>query len=197
MHIADGIIAAEIAAAADVVSVGTIYFLGKRIKAADIPKLGMMAAALFVASLIHFPIAGTSIHLGLFGIAGIILGINAFPAIFSALLFQALIFQHGGILSVGLNSLNMGAGALSAWMIWRMKAVPEPLRAFAAGAMAILIPALLMVVEFQLSGYGRRIFFIFYIYALVAVIEGALTLVVINFFRLVKSPILEAYNEKH
>lgn len=197
MHIADGIIAAEIAAAADVVSVGSIYFLGKRIKAVDIPKLGMTAAALFVASLIHFPIAGTSIHLGLFGIAGIILGVNAFPAVFSALLFQALIFQHGGILSVGINSLNMGAGALSAWMIWRIKAVPEQIRSFAAGAIAILTPALLMVVEFQFSGYGRRVFFIFYIYALVAAIEGALTLVVVNFFRLVKSPILEASNEKH
>jgi len=196
MHIADGIIAAEIAAAADVVSVGGIYFLGKRIKTADIPKLGMTAAALFVASLIHFPLAGTSIHLGLFGIAGIILGINAFPAVFSALLFQALIFQHGGILSVGLNSLNMGAGALSAWMVWRIKAVPEPLRAFSAGAIAILIPALLMVVEFQFSGYGRSVFYIFYIYSLVAVIEGVLTLVVVNFFRMVKSPILEASNEK-
>ena len=69
MHIADGIISTEIAIAADVISIGALYAFGKKTDADDIPKMGMMAAALFVASLIHFPVAGTSVHLGLFGLA--------------------------------------------------------------------------------------------------------------------------------
>ena len=88
MHIADGILSVEIAIAADAVSIGCVYLLGKRAEADEVPKMGLTAAALFVASLIHFPIAGTSIHLGLFGLAGIILGLRAFPVIFAALLFQ-------------------------------------------------------------------------------------------------------------
>lgn len=110
MHIADGILSTEIAIAADAVSVGALYIFGKRAQTQEIPKMGVMAAALFVASLIHFPLAGTSVHLGLFGLAGILLGFRVIPAVFTALLFQSLLFQHGGLLSLGVNVINMSAG---------------------------------------------------------------------------------------
>ncbi len=190
MHIADGIISTEIAIVADVISIGALYAFGKKTDADDIPKMGMMAAALFVASLIHFPVAGTSIHLGLFGLAGILLGVRSFPVVFVALLFQSLIFQHGGILSAGLNALNMGAGAIAAYLLWQVSGIPEFVRAFTAGFLGIMVPALFMAVEFNVSGYGRGIFYLLYVYIIVAAIEGLLTLTIVKFFRKVESPIL-------
>ncbi len=191
MHIADGIIAAEICLAADAVSIGALYAFGRKTEAEDIAVMGFMGAALFVASLIHFPIAGTSLHLGLFGLAGILLGIRAFPVVFTALLFQSLIFQHGGLLTLGLNAINMGAGAMAGWIVWKAGRIPENIRAFVAGFVGILLPASLMAVEFQLTGYGRGAVYIAYIYSIVAVVEGVLTLTIIGFFRRVKPDIIE------
>ncbi len=191
MHIADGIIATEVCIAADAISLGALYAFGKKTEAGDIPRMGFMGAALFVTSLIHFPIAGTSIHLGLYGLAGILLGIRAFPVIFVALLFQSLIFQHGGLLSVGLNAINMGAGAMAGWLVWKAGRIPESIRAFSAGFIGILLAAFLMAMEFQITGYGRGAFFIAYIYSIAAAVEGVLTLTIINFFRRAKPDILE------
>lgn len=190
MHIADGIIAAEIAAAADAASLGALYFFGKRASSDEIPKMGIMAAALFVASLIHFPLAGTSVHLGLFGLAGILLGWRSVPVVFVALLFQSLLFQHGGLLSLGVNVINMSSGAAGAYLIWRARPVPEAVRAFLAGFAGIVLPALLMAVEFELSGYGRGIYYLMGLYAVVAAVEGILTVVIVKFFRKVEPELL-------
>ena len=190
MHIADGIIDARIAIAANAVAVAAIYVSGRKTTTEEIPKMGITGAALFVASLVHIPFAGTSVHPGLYGLVGIILGKRAFPVIFTVVLFQSLIFQHGGLLSVGINSINMGAGAFAAWLIWRQQALPEYLRAAFAGFIGIIIPTFLMAAEFQLSGYGRGILYLFSIYILVAVVEGIVTLSVVKFFRRIKSDIL-------
>jgi cobalt/nickel transport system permease protein len=190
MHISDGVLDTGIVLTANVAAVGLIYITGRNTSADEIPKIGMMGSALFVASLIHFPMAGTSLHLGLFGIAGIILGSRAFPAVFTAILFQALIFQHGGLLSVGINSLNMGAGSYGAWLVWRTNKVPEYLRAALAGFAGIVVPALLMSLEFRLSGYGRGIFYLFSVYIFLALIEGAISFSAVKFFRKVKPEIL-------
>ncbi len=191
MHISDGIIDTNICIIANVASVALVYAAGRKTSIDDIPKMGMMGAALFVASLIHFPLAGTSIHLGLFGVAGIILGKRAFPAIFAALLFQSLIFQHGGLVTLGVNALNMGAGAFAAWLIWRMKVLPESLRAVLAGFLGIIVPVLLMSAEFHFSGYGRGIFFLFSVYLVAAVIESVISFSVVRFFRNIKPELLD------
>ncbi|HHS13318.1 MAG TPA: cobalamin biosynthesis protein CbiM [bacterium] len=190
MHISDGIIQTPVCLAAHAVCAAAIYISGRNTEQEDIPKMGMTGAALFTASLIHFPFAGTSIHLGLFGLAGIILGRRAFPVIYAALFLQSLIFQHGGLLTLGVNALNMGAGAWGAWLLWRVKRLPESLRAPSAGFLGILIPALLMAFEFNFSGYGKGIFYLLTIYLAVAVIESGITFSAVRFFRKVKADIL-------
>jgi cobalt/nickel transport system permease protein len=190
MHIADGIIATEICVAADAVALAGVYLAGRKARQEDIPKMGVLGSALFVASLIHFPIAGTSVHLGLIGLAGILLGIQALPVVFTALLFQALVFQHGGLVVLGLNALNMFAGAMAAYMIWKAKPVPLVVRSFLAGFLGILVPATLMGFEFYLTGYGKPILFMLSIYLLPAAIEGALTAVIIPFIQKVKPTLI-------
>jgi cobalt/nickel transport system permease protein len=190
MHISDGIISTPVCIAANIAAIGFIYLSGRNARPDEIPKMGMTGAALFVSSLIHFPLAGTSIHLGLFGLAGIILGKRSFPVIFTALLFQSLIFQHGGLLSVGLNAINMGTGALIARMIWNIAKVPSYIRALLAGFAGIIVPALLMVAEFRLSGYGTGIAILMAIYLLAAAVEAGITLFAVSFFKKVKPEIL-------
>lgn len=191
MHISDGIIDTGICIGAGVLSLGLIYLTGRKAEAEEIPKMGITAAALFVASLIHIPIAGTSLHPGLYGIAGIILGKHAFPVIFSVILFQALIFQHGGLLTVGVNALNMGAGAYVALLIWNQRYIAEYIRAFLAGLAGVLVPATLMAIEFMLSDYGKGILAILSVYSIVALTEGLLALGIVKFFRKVKSDIIK------
>jgi cobalt/nickel transport system permease protein len=190
MHIADGIMSNEVAAAAYAVSLAGVWVCGRKVDPLEVPRLGMVAAAAFAASLFHFPVGGTSVHLGLFGLVGVMLGRRAFPVIFATLLFQALIFQHGGLLKLGLNALNMGAGAVAGWWLWRARAIPETGRAFLAGFLGILIPAFLMAAEFSLSGYGKGFYFIAAVYSITAAIEGLVTIGVVTFVRRVKPAIL-------
>lgn len=191
MHIADGIIASEICVAADAACLGAVYVMGRATDPDEIPRMGFVGAALFAVSLVHFPVAGTAMHLALLGLAGVLLGLRAVPVIFLALLFQSLIFQHGGLITLGLNTLNMSAGAVAAWAAWRVLPVPEPVRAFVAGSVGILLPASLVVGEFLLSGYGRSILVLYGAYAVTALVEGVLTVSVVGFLRRTQPEIME------
>lgn len=78
----------------------------------QIPRTALMGAAFFTASLIHFKVGVTSVHLTLLGLTSIILGRSAIPAIAAGLFFQAVMFQHGGITTLGINGLIMIIPAL-------------------------------------------------------------------------------------
>jgi len=191
MHIADGILPAEISVAADVIAIALVYAGGRSLKSEEIPRMGIFAAALFIVSLIHFPIAGTSIHLGLYGFAGLLFGMRSIPIIFVNLLFQSLIFQHGGLISIGINTLTMGSGALLSALIWRWIKTNRQVKSFACGFLGILVPAVLISLIFILSNYGKGMIFMISIYFPAAVIEGALTLFIYNFFIKVKPEIFK------
>ncbi|MDX2179056.1 MAG: CbiM family transporter [Bryobacteraceae bacterium] len=192
MHIADGIVPVVWCAAGHAVSLAGTMLLGRKVEAEEVVRMGLLAATSFVVSLIHFPLGGTSVHLGLFGLAGALLGWRAFPVIYCTLLFQALLFQHGGLLALGLNAMNMGGGALLGAAIWRMGGLPDSVRAFLAGFAGIFIPALAMAAEFQAAGYGRGFYFVSSLYLGVAVIEGLLTVAILAYVRKVKPAVLEA-----
>lgn len=191
MHIADGILPADISIAADVVAVGLVYLGGRKLEAEEIPRMGIFAAALFIVSLIHIPIGATSIHLGLYGMVGLLFGLRAIPIIFVDLLFQSLIFQHGGLLSVGINTLTMGSGAAAAWGIWKLLSFNKQVKSFLCGFMGILVPAVAISLIFILAHYGRGMAFIILAYLPAAVIEGLLTTAIYNYFNKVKPELLK------
>ena len=68
--------------------------------------------AFFVGSFVHVPIGLSSAHLILNGLLGAILGWAAFPAILTALLLQAVLFQFGGITVLGVNTFNVAGPAV-------------------------------------------------------------------------------------
>ncbi len=190
MHIADGILSGTACALGYAGSLTGVCILGRNIEAEEVVRMGLIASAVFVISTFHFPLGGTSIHLGLYGLAGILLGRRAFPVIFTTLLFQALLFQHGGIISLGVNALNMGVGALAAAAVWRLRSIPEGSRAVAAGFLGAILPAAMMALEFYLSGYGKGFSVIASLYSIVALIEGAVTSFIVIFLRKVKPAVL-------
>jgi len=192
MHIADGILPAGACLAAHTAAAGALWVFGRRVAPAEVVRMGMTAAAVFVASSAQFPVAGTSMHLGLYGIAGVVLGKRSFPVVWVALLFQALLLGHGGLLSLGVNALNMGFGALAGAGLWRLPRIPESLRASLAGLAGLLLPSLLMAAEFSGAGYGRGFFWIVAAYSPVALVEAAITLLTVSILRRVKPALLES-----
>ncbi len=152
--------------------------------------MGLAAAAAFVVSTIQFPILGVPAHLGLYGLLGMILRKRAFPVIYVCLLFQMLLFQHGGLLSLGVNSLNMGLGACVGWWSWSLRPLPPSLRAAVAGFAGALLPALALAWEFELADYGRGFFVIASLYSVVAAVEGAVTLLAQSFLQRARPDLL-------
>lgn len=119
MHISEGVLSAPVLAAGAVFAAGGLYIGLKGLTDRKIVFCGVMAAVFFVGSLIHVPIGFTNAHLLLCGLLGVLLGWAAFPAIFAALVLQALLFQYGGITTLGVNTATMGAAAVSSWYIFR------------------------------------------------------------------------------
>ena len=72
--------------------------------------MGVMAAFIFAAQMINFPVAGgTSGHLLGGALAAIVLGPWAGMLVMTAVIaVQALLFQDGGLVVMGANILNMG-----------------------------------------------------------------------------------------
>src|SRR5215208_461900 len=76
----------------------------------QVPLMGVMAAFIFAAQMINFPVAGgTSGHLLGGALAATTLGPWAGMLVMTAVIsVQALLFQDGGLLVMGANILNMG-----------------------------------------------------------------------------------------
>ena len=72
-----------------------------------IPRVAILSAAFFVATLIHVPVGPVGLHLVLNGLMGLLLGWMAVPAILIALFLQALLFQFGGLTVLGVNTVTM------------------------------------------------------------------------------------------
>lgn len=118
MHISDGVLSTPVWISGYIVSAVIVAATTRKMQPEDIPKTAIMTSVFFVASLIHVPIGPTSVHLILNGLLGMILGPFAFTSIFLGLVLQALLFQHGGITTIGVNSVMMGLPALLVYRIF-------------------------------------------------------------------------------
>lgn len=148
VHISDGILSPEVLAAGWGVTIVLLALSMRKMKAEEIPRLSLITAAFFVASLIHVPAGPTSVHLILNGLVGVTLGVLAYPSIFIGLVLQALLFGHGGVTVIGVNSMNMGLPALAAYSLFRFggkTGTPRRLGLFGglAGGLAVTLAVIL------------------------------------------------------
>jgi len=164
-----------------------------------IPSIGILSAAFFVASLVHVPIGPSSVHLILNGLIGLILGWKAFPAILVGLALQALLFQFGGITSLGVNTLNMALPAVICYNLfgWGVRIGTRQLvftvTAFACGFCAVLISGVLVGFSLYLTGeaFLAAAKLVVAAHFPVMLIEGGLTAACALFLRRVKPELLE------
>jgi cobalt/nickel transport system permease protein len=119
MHIPDGFLSPEVAAACAVPAAGAVaYGLRRASRELDerrVPLLGVTAAFVFAVQMLNFPVAGgTSGHFLGAALAAILLGPWVACLVMSVVLVtQAFVFADGGVTALGANVLNMGViGAL-------------------------------------------------------------------------------------
>ena len=147
MHISEGVLSAPaLAAGWAVAGAGAAVGL-KKMKPERIVRVALLSSAFFLASLINVRIGPSSTHLSLIAPMGLILGWSAFPAIMVALLLQALLFQFGGLLVLGPNTVNIGAPVLIVYLLFagpirRARGGAAAALAFMAGALAVALCAL-------------------------------------------------------
>lgn len=196
MHISDGVLPVSVAIGGYVASAGLTIWSARRARSEEMPKLAVMTAAFFVASLIHIPFGPTSVHLIVPGLAGAILGPTAFLSIGLGLLLQSLLFQFGGLTALGANALMMGLPALGCgWFFQQFKGSTPSRQAFVggmAGAGGTVMAAILLAV---LLATGGEDFFGVAKIALAAhipviVVEGAVSALTIGFLARVKPSLL-------
>lgn len=161
MHISEGVLTAPVLAGGAALAVVGLGVGLRKMDYDRLPKVGLMAAVFFVASLIHIPVGPASVHLVLNGLVGILLGWAAFPAIFVGLTLQAILFQHGGLTSLGVNTASMALPALACY--WACSPLVRGgghfsalAAGFIAGAGAVLGAALMVALALYLSGDAFR-----------------------------------------
>ncbi len=127
MHIPDGFLNAATVATTCAVSAGgiggAVRIVGKKLKEKQVPLMGILAAFIFAAQMLNFPVAGgTSGHVIGAALAAILLGPWAALLIMSCVLIaQSLIFQDGGLLALGANIFNMGiVASFSAYYVYKL-----------------------------------------------------------------------------
>jgi len=197
MHISEGVLSpAVLAAGAGLAVAGTAIGL-KKIDYEAIPRVALLSAAFFVATLIHVPVGPVGLHLVLNGLMGLFLGWMAVPAILIGLFLQALLFQFGGLTVLGVNTVTMAAPAVFCFYIYRgllrRPGLPALVGAFACGSTAILLSGVLVAVALITTGegFGQVAQLVLVAHIPVMIIEGVITLFIFLFLRKVKPEMLE------
>lgn len=114
LHIPDGFLNLVVSLVCWVITIIILGFAvsktNKALGEKQIPLMGVMAAFIFAAQMINFPVAGgTSGHLLGGVLAAVVLGPWAGMLVMTAVIaLQAILFQDGGLLVMGANILNMG-----------------------------------------------------------------------------------------
>lgn len=148
MHISEGVLSGQVLLSGGVLTAAGTVFGFKKLDHDQIARVGILSSAFFVASLIHVNIGPSSVHLVLNGIVGLLLGWAAFPAILVALTLQALLFQYGGITTLGVNTLIMAVPAIISYHLFGSLVTKSNKTAMAAafstGFLSVFLSAVLL-----------------------------------------------------
>lgn len=212
MHIPDGFLPPSVCITGYAATGGVTWYCLRQIDSdrdlqANIPKASLLTAAFFVASLIHIPIPPASIHLIFNGLMGALLGYYAFPAILIGLFFQAVMFQHGGMSTLGVNAIIIGSPSIAAYYLFQQrgrlrggKPIITTTLSFACGAGALLLSATMFVIllvtnispDMDVNAERTAIFISLGGYGVQAIIEGVFTVMLISFLEKVKPELLRS-----
>ena len=160
MHISDGVLPLSVTIGGYAASAALAAWSARRTRSEALPKVAVVTAAFFVASLIHVPFGPTSVHLLIPGLAGALLGPSAFLAIGLGLLLQSILFQFGGLTALGANALMMGVPALVCGVFFqRLKGTTQRRQSIVGGIAGALGTALAALILALLLAAGGEDFF--------------------------------------
>ena len=189
MHIPDGYLSTPIWIALDAAAIPAIGWLTRRaqreVDESKIPLLGVMGAFVFAAQMINFPIVpGTSNHLVGGALLAYSLGPWAAALVMTAILaIQAFVFQDGGIMALGANTINMAiAGVWAAWIPYRRFGASRA-GIFVGAFLSGVVSGCLALIELLLSGVHLPTALVATgagVFSISAVIEGAITVAVLG-----------------
>jgi cobalt/nickel transport system permease protein len=166
LHIPDGFLSLVIALIFWIITIITVGIAisktNKSLGEKQVPLMGIMAAFIFAAQMLNFPVAGgTSGHFLGGALAAMVLGPWAGILVMTAVIaLQALLFQDGGLLVMGANIFNMGllttmiGFGLYRSMLGRSKGLRLTVAGVAAW-LAVVASALLAALQLWLSGTSR------------------------------------------
>ena len=204
LHIPDGflnLIISLVFWAATLVMVGlAVAKTNKSLGEKQVPLMGVMAAFIFAAQMLNFPVAGgTSGHFLGGALAAIVLGPWAGILVMTAVVsVQALLFQDGGLLVMGANIFNMGIlTAVIGFGLYRLfSGQKRGVRLAMAGVsawLATMAASLLTTLQLWLSGTSRlEIVFpaMMGVHALIGLGEALITVAAIAFIEQTRPDLL-------
>lgn len=199
MHISEGILSGPVLLSGmALTAAGTAVGL-KRLDYDRLAQAGILSAAFFVASLVHVPIGPASVHLILNGLVGILLGWGAVPVILVALLLQGVIFQFGGITTLGVNTVIMALPAVICYylfgpLLWRKPAVAYA-AAFSCGFLSVLLGGIIVgfALLFTEENFLEVVLIVVAANIPVMIIEGFITAFSVSFIKRVQPEMLPGY----
>jgi cobalt/nickel transport system permease protein len=198
MHISEGLLSAPVLVTGAALAATGVAIGLKKMDNDKIPLVAVLTSAFFVASLIRVPFGPSAVHLVLNGLLGLVLGWTAFPAILVGVALQAVLFQFGGLTTLGVNTFIMAMPAICCYYLFGRFVGPGHTgmsipAAFACGFTAILFSSLLLAGSLICTGKS----FIELAKILVAAhlpvmaLEGLITVFCLAFLLKVKPELLE------
>lgn len=192
MHIPDGFLNVATVATTAALSAGgiggAVRIVGKKLGEKQVPLMGILAAFIFAAQMLNFPVAGgTSGHVIGAALAAILLGPWAAVLIMSCVLIaQSLIFQDGGLLALGANIFNMGiVASFSAYYIYKLvtwlagaNRKGTLIGGFTAAWVSVFAASIFCAIELAVSGsspFGVVLPAMAGVHALIGIGEGLIT----------------------
>jgi cobalt/nickel transport system permease protein len=209
MHIPDGFVSAPVAAIGYVVAgvalAVAVRQTNRNLQEKLVPLMGVMAAFIFAAQMMNFPVAGgTSGHMLGAALATMLLGPWAAMIVMACVVgVQALVFQDGGLAALGTNVFNMGVVAvLVSYVVYRpVAAFGNGRRAlqYVAGCAAawasVQVAALCASFELALSGTSPlqvALPAMMGVHALIGIGEGIITVAAITFVTATRRDLLRS-----
>ncbi len=171
---------------------GFLFWSLRKVSGDKLPRLAILSSLFFLISFIHIPVGPTSVHLTLNGLLGLILGLDIFPAIFTALFFQALFFQYGGLTVLGINTLVMALPPFLLVSFFKnfLKNDKKLIKitSFLIGSLSILFSGLLMALILWITNPKFYVLSSVFIatYLPLSIIEGIITVLVVSYFQKIK-----------
>ena len=206
MHIPDGFLAANTWIPAWAASVGILGYCLKKVaqvlKDKMVPLMGVMAAFIFAAQMLNFPvIGGTSGHLLGGVLAAVLLGPYAGAIVIAlVLVVQCLIFQDGGLTALGANIFNMSfIGAMGGYLVYdKIKGAVKGDKGIIIGAavaswLSVVVASAVCAAELAVSGTSPlRIALpaMAGVHALIGIGEAIITCLVVGFVMKVRPDLM-------